>query len=113
MWRWRQDGGYSCSGLGSEGGEMKKASPEARLFSVAVCALWKQQRLPEGLRYRLAGSSGRQQRVDLREDGRNLVRHTGHHGASRYGHETSHQSIFDEVLASGVSPNPELPNDIN
>jgi hypothetical protein len=49
---------------------------------------------------------------DLAEDGADAGSHTGHDSASGNRDETCHQSIFNEVLASGIAPNSQLQNQI-
>jgi hypothetical protein len=54
----------------------------------------------------LVRSSGHDRR-DLREDRADAGRDTRHDGAGGNGHETRHQSVFDEVLTFVVLPDLE------
>src|SRR5581483_10204758 len=59
----------------------------------------------------LAGS-GLHNRRDLREDRADAGRNARHNGAGSDGHETRHQSIFDEVLTARILPNLQLQNEV-
>src|SRR5450755_739885 len=49
---------------------------------------------------------------DLAEDRADAGRNTRHDSARGNRHETRHQGVLNEVLASGVLPNSQLPNQI-
>src|SRR5580692_5622966 len=49
---------------------------------------------------------------DLAEDRADAGRNTRHDSARGNRHETGHQSVLNEVLASSVLPNSQLPNQI-
>jgi hypothetical protein len=49
---------------------------------------------------------------DLAEDGADAGGNTRHDCARGNRDETCHQSVFNEVLASGILPNSQLPNQI-
>src|ERR1700742_2489365 len=51
-------------------------------------------------------------RRDLREDRADAGRDTGHDSAGSNGHETRHQSIFDEVLTARILPDFKSQNKI-
>ncbi len=46
------------------------------------------------------------------EDGADAIRNTRHDGAGGDGHETGHQSVFDEVLTFGVLDDAKGPEQI-
>src|SRR5262245_61122275 len=57
------------------------------------------------------GGSGHDRR-DLREDRADGGRNARHNRTGGNGHETSHQSIFDEVLTFAILPNLQLQKQI-
>ena len=59
----------------------------------------------------LAGSAGQHGR-DLRKDRADAGRDARHDSAGSHGHETRHQSVFDEVLTARVFDHSELQNQI-
>jgi hypothetical protein len=59
------------------------------------------------------GRCGGHSAGDLAEDRADAGRNAWHDSACGNRDKTSHQSIFNEVLASGVFPNSQLPNQIS
>src|SRR5258708_1308801 len=60
----------------------------------------------------LGSFSGCQHAADLAEDGADAGGDTRHDSAGGDGHETCHQSVFDEVLTACILPNFQLQNEI-
>jgi hypothetical protein len=61
------------------------------------------------LRLAALGARGGQDRQDLAEDGADTGYDVGHNCTSGHGHETSHQSILNQVLASRFLPSTAQP----
>ena len=58
------------------------------------------------------GGCSRHRAGDLAEDRADAGRNTRHDRARGNGDEAGHESVFNEVLASSVLPNSQLPNQI-
>lgn len=49
--------------------------------------------------------------VDFAEDRLDAPGYTRHNGASGNGYEASHEGIFDKILTTGVTEDPEFPSE--